>query len=140
MSFSIVIDTTVLFSALRSNKGASFKLIQLIGTGKFEFSLSVPLLIIYEDVLKRSSFKGLNESGINDFLNYICKCANRRDIYYLWRPFLKDPKDDMILEVSVESGSQYIITYNLKDFDGIQEFGIEAITPKEFLVKLGEIL
>lgn len=137
--YKVIIDTNVLFSALKSNKGASFKLLRLIGTGKFELSLSVPLLLEYEDVLKRGSLKGLTETDIDDILNYICKVADKRDIYYLWRPFLKDPKDDMILELAFESGSNYIITYNLSDFSGIDKFGIQALTPKDFLLKIGEL-
>lgn len=136
---NIVIDTNVLYSSLRSNKGASFKLLSLVGTRRFDVSLSVPLLIEYEDVLKRNSIKGLNDQDIDDILNYICHVANKRDIFFLWRPFLKDPKDDMILELAFESGSDFIVTYNLDDFKGINQLGIESITPKDFLLKIGEL-
>jgi len=132
----IGIDTNVLVTALRSNRGASFKLLQFVGTGKFAISLSVPLLIEYESVIKRKKFKHLIDSDIDDVLNYLCKVADKRDIFFLWRPFLKDPKDDMILELAVEAGCQYIVTYNLDDFKEIQKFGISAITPKQFLTKL----
>ena len=62
-----------------------------------------------------------------------------RRIFFLWRPFLKDPKDDMVLELAVEAEVEYIVTHNLKDFHGAEHFGIKAITPKEFLRKIGEI-
>jgi len=136
---NVVIDTNVLISALRSNRGASFKLISLIGTGKFDISLSVPLLIEYEAVSKRKKFEHLIHTDIDDLLNYLCKVADKRDIFFLWRPFLKDPKDDMVLELAVEVGCEYIITYNLDDFKGIEQFGVEAITPKQFLIKIGEL-
>jgi putative PIN family toxin of toxin-antitoxin system len=136
---NVVIDTNVLISALRSNRGASFKLISLIGTGKFDISLSVPLLIEYEAVSKRKKFEHLIDVDIDDLLNYLCKVADKRDIFFLWRPFLKDPKDDMILELAVEAGCEYIITYNLDDFKGVEQFGVEAITPKKFLIKIGEL-
>lgn len=136
---NVVIDTNVLISALRSNQGASYKLISLIGTGKFDISLSVPLLIEYEAVSKRKKFEHLIDTDIDDLLNYLCKVADKRDIFFLWRPFLKDPKDDMILELAVEAGCEYIITYNLDDFKGIEQFGLEAITPKQFLIKIGEL-
>jgi putative PIN family toxin of toxin-antitoxin system len=136
---SVVIDTNVLISALRSNRGASFKLISLIGTGRFDFSLSVPLLFEYESVSKREKFEHLIETDIDDLLNYLCKVADKRDIFFLWRPFLKDPKDDMILELAVEADCDYIITFNLDDFKGIEQFGVEAITPKQFLIKIGEL-
>ncbi|MDZ7693706.1 MAG: putative toxin-antitoxin system toxin component, PIN family [Balneolaceae bacterium] len=136
---NVVIDTNVLISALRSNRGASFKLISLVGTGKFDISLSVPLSIEYEAVSKREKFKYLIDTDIDDLLNYLCKVADKRDIFFLWRPFLKDPKDDKVLELAVEAGCEYIITYNLDDFKGIEQFGVEAITPKHFLIKIGEL-
>ena len=129
---NVVLDTNVLISALRSNRGASFKLISLIGTGKFDINLSVPLLIEYEAVSKRKKFDHLIDRDIDDLLNYLCKIADKRDIFFLWRPFLKDPKDDMVLELAVEACCEYIITYNLDDFKGIEQFGVEAITPKQF--------
>lgn len=136
---NVVIDTNVLISALRSNRGASFKLISLIGTGKFDISLSVPLLIEYEAVSKRRKFEELIDTDIDNLLNYLCKVADKRDIFFLWRPFLKDPKDDMVLELAVEAGCEFIITYNLDDFKGVEQFDVEAITPKQFLIKIGEL-
>ena len=134
-----VIDTNVLYSALRSNRGASFKLLRLLGTGRFDILLSVPLLFEYEDVLKRGSLKGLSGSDVDDVLNYICKIAQKREIFFLWRPLLKDPKDDMILELAFESSADYIITHNVTDFAHSSELGIRAITPREFLSILGEL-
>jgi len=136
---SVVIDTNVLISALRSNRGASFKLISLVGTGKFDISLSVPLIVEYEAVSKRKRFEHLIDTDIDNLLNYLCKVADKRDIFFLWRPFLKDPKDDMVLELAVEADCEYIITYNLDDFKGIEQFGVEAITPKQFLIKINEL-
>jgi len=80
---NVVIETNVLISALRSNHGASFKLISLIGTGKFDISLSVPLLLEYEAVSKRKKFDHLIETDIDDLLNYLCKVADKRDIFSL---------------------------------------------------------
>jgi predicted nucleic acid-binding protein len=61
-----------------------------------------------------------------------------REIFYLWRPALPDPKDDFILELAVESGCDLIVTYNVKDFAGADRFGIEIVTPQEFFRKLEE--
>jgi len=71
--------------------------------------------------------------------DYLCQVALRREIFFLWRPFLKDPKDDLVLELAVESECEFIITYNRRDFAGTEKFGIKVLTPKEFLKKLGEI-
>lgn len=137
----VVIDTNVLVSALRSKRGASFKILTLIGQTKFNVNLSVPLMLEYEDVAKRLIGEtALNEADINDILDYICSVSNRREIFYLWRPFLKDPKDDMVLELAVTSNCGTIVTYNKKDFKGVEEyFGIRLLTPKELLIEIGEL-
>jgi len=82
---------------------------------------------------------GLDARTIDDILDYVCQVARRREIFFLWRPFLKDPNDDLVLELAVESESEFIITYNRRDFAGIETFGVKVLTPKEFLQKLGEI-
>jgi len=133
-NYKIVIDTNVILTALRSTKGASFKLLSIINENMFEFSLSVPMFIEYESVTKRNPEKlGLSISDIDDILNYLAEISNKREIYFLWRPFLKDPKDDLVLEVAVESESDFIISYNKKDFRNISQFGLKVLTPLEFL-------
>lgn len=123
-----------------SSRGAAFKLISLIGTQHFDYAISVPLMIEYEDVLKRKNSKILlSQEAIDNILNRLCYHADKREIFYLWRPFLNDPKDDLFLELAVEANCNSIITYNLKDFKNIEKFGIEAITPKIFLQKIGVI-
>ncbi len=137
-TYRIVIDTNVLVAALKSQRGASFRLLSLLDAEKFITDVSVPLILEYEDVLKRSSIGvPLSHEDIDDILDYFCKVAKRNNIFYLWRPFLKDPKDDFVLELAVEAQSDFIITYNLKDFKGTEKFGIRAITPKEFLELIG---
>jgi putative PIN family toxin of toxin-antitoxin system len=136
----VVLDTNVLVSALRSHKGASFKVVSLIGKGLFHLSISVPLVLEYESAAKRiSKLVGLKYTDIDDIVDYICKVAEHRDIYYLWRPFLKDPKDDMVLEVAVESESDYIVTHNVRDFAAIEQFGLETVTPRQLLESIGEV-
>ena len=136
----IVIDTNVFISALRSRRGASFKLLSMLGGSAFDISISVPLVLEYEALAKRHARAlGLDARTIDDILDYVCQVARRREIFFLWRPFLKDPNDDLVLELAVESESEFIITYNRRDFAGIETFGIKVLTPKEFLQKLGEI-
>ena len=138
--YKIVIDTNVFISALRSRKGASFKLLFDTSREKYIQNVSPSLIFEYESVAKRSS-SGiiLSESEIDIILDMICNLSNKCEIYFLWRPYLKDPKDDFILELAVESESEYIITYNKSDFKGVEKFGVKAIAPKEFLKKIGEI-
>ena len=135
---NVIIDTNVIISALKSKKGSSFKLLLLLQEELFRPNISVPLFIEYESVAKRIGLvNNLDNDDIDGILNYILSRANIRKIFYLWRPLLKDPKDDMVLEVAVESQSQFIITFNKKDFIGCDRFGIKAVTPQEFLNIIG---
>lgn len=136
--YQIILDTNVLLSALRSRRGASFKLLSSVDSDRFEINLSVALMLEYEDVLKREAvLPDFSREAIDNILNYLAMIANKREIFFLWRPYLIDPKDDFILELAVESSCDYIITYNLNDFKGVDRFGVKAITPKEFLKIIG---
>ncbi len=140
MSQLIVIDTCVLISALRSRNGASFKPLSLIDSKKFSFFLSVPLVLEYEAVAKRMSRNiGLTYLDIEDIIDYLCTVGKHRKVHFLWRPNLKDPSDDFVLELAVESECNYIVTHNIKDFKDIKKFNLKAITPQELLRKIGDI-
>jgi putative PIN family toxin of toxin-antitoxin system len=136
----IVIDTNVFIAALRSRQGAAHKLLMLVESEKFETNVSVPLILEYEDAAKRLIGEiALTARDIDNVLDYLCAVANHRTIFYLWRPFLKDSKDDMVLELAVTSASTYIVTYNQRDFRGAEQFGIQVVTAKEFLQIIGEL-
>lgn len=137
---NVVIDTNVLVAALKSQLGASYKLLNLLPNGVYRPNVSVPLFIEYESALKRLEIiTGLSFGEIDDILDYFLSCSNLREIYYLWRPYLKDPKDDLVLEVAVESKSSHIVTFNKKDFKGVEKFGIQLGTPQEFMIERGLI-
>jgi len=136
----IVVDTNVLVAALRSRHGASHRLLNLLDSGKFTPIISVPLVLEYEDAAKRLVAEiGLTARAVDDIVDYICRVADKRAIFYLWRPFLRDPKDDMVLELAVNAGADSIVTYNHVGFQGAEEFGIRVVTAREFLRKIGEL-
>lgn len=112
MAAQIVMDTSVFISALRSRRGAAFELLSRVGRVEgFEINVSVPLVLEHEEVAKRqSSVTGLSFEEVDDIIDYLCSAANRREIFFLWRPFLIDPKDDMALEVAVEARCEYIVS------------------------------
>ena len=137
---NVVIDTNVLVAALRSNKGASYKLLSLLPEGFYTPNISVPLFFEYEAVLKRKSMvPTLEAADIDDILDFVLSRSRIREIYFLWRPFLKDIKDDHLLEVAVESNSEHIVTFNVNDFKGIEKFGVKAVTPRDYLKLTGII-
>jgi putative PIN family toxin of toxin-antitoxin system len=131
----VVLDTNVLVSAFRSREGVAFRLVSLLREGRFEISVSVPLVLEYEDVLLRAT--ALSEEAVLAVVRYLSSVAHRQKIFFLWRPRLPDPKDDMVLELAVASRARYIVTYNGKDFAAAERFGIQAVTPKAFLDVIG---
>ncbi len=134
----VVLDTNILIAALKSKRGSSYKLLMLLSSHVCTPNISVPLFVEYESVAKRSGMvAGLTNEETEEFLDYILRQSSIRKIFYLWRPHLRDPKDDLVLEVAVESQSEYIITFNQKDFKGVEKFGIKVVTPKEFLIERG---
>lgn len=133
-----VIDTSVVVAGLRSRRGAAFLVLEEIGSDRFEIALSVPLVLEYEDALGRHArAAGLSRADIDTLLNYFCRVGHRQAIFFLWRPFLPDPNDDHLLELAVAAGCEGIVTYNVRDFVGVEQFGIRVLEPAAFLRRIG---
>ncbi len=140
MTPRVVLDTNVLVAASRSKWGASAKLLSLVGTGLFEICVSVPLVLEYESVVLREVEPNSTEWRVRtDILDYLCTVATQQEIYFLWRPHLRDPKDEMVLEVAVAGECTAIVTYNKRDFAGAERFHLVIRGPKEFLADLGAL-
>lgn len=136
----IVIDTNVFYAATYSPSGASFQLLNLIGQGLFEIHVSVPLILEYESTAKRQlATLPITAQDIDLLIDYICSVAKSHEIYFLWRPFLSDPKDEMVLELAVTAQCDAIITFNKRDFRGCEKFGVRLLTPVELLREIGVI-
>lgn len=134
-----VLDTNVFVSALRSRRGASYRLLGLVGTGRFEIELSVPLALEYEAVGRRVLPETtLSDPAFDDILDFVCQSARHREVYYTWRPYLPDPGDDMVLELAVAAGGATVVTFNRADFRGAERFGVRVVSPQEFLAEIGE--
>jgi len=133
----IVLDTNVLVTAWRSRKGAGFRLLSLVPERTFRLVLSVPLVLEYEEVAKcQSRSLGLSHSDIDDVIDYICSVGEHREIFFLWRPLLRDPHDDMVLELAVEAQADAIVTYNVRDFGLASTFGLDVLIPQQLLRRL----
>ena len=135
----IVIDTNVLVAALRSRRGASFRLVSFLPNDKFSIFISVPLVLEYEDALMRLESSAITEQDIRNFIDFLCEIGHHQEIFFLWRPFLPDPSDDHVLEVAVAAGCDAIVTYNKRDFKGIERFGLRILDPRELLSEIGVI-
>jgi len=131
----VVFDTSVLVAAARSRQGASFALVNSIPAAEFQLCLSVGLYVEWQAVMTRRENlpPGQTENDALAFLRYLANQAHLQEIHFLWRPFLPDVDDDMVLELAFAAGCRYIVTHNVKDFRGSEELGISAITPRDFL-------
>ncbi len=130
----IVMDTNVLFAGLYSSSGASHQILRLIDSGRVQPVISTALLFEYEDVLKRKQADlALSDNQIDVILDNICALSELQKVYYLWRPYLHDPKDDHVLELAVASATKTLVTHNIKDFAGAERFGIAVIRPGKLL-------
>ena len=137
----VILDTSVLVAALRSRQGASFRLLELLREEAFEIAISVPLAIEYEAVLTRHAARlGLRRSEVTTIVDYLCGTGKRQSIHFLWRPRLRDPNDEFVLEVAIAAGCQSIITHNVRDFAGAELLGVNVLRPSEVLRKLEEEL
>jgi predicted nucleic acid-binding protein len=89
----------------------------------------------YEAALRQQTTAA--SAVIEAILDYHCAVGEQHQIFFLWRPYLADPHDDMVLELSVTGHCDYIVTYNTRDFAGSERFGIRPLTPDEFLTQIG---
>lgn len=127
---NIILDTNVLFSATRSSLGASYRLLQRIDQTSLQLHISTPLVLEYEAALKRN--KSLSDTDVEAVVDYLCRISEKHGIFYLWRPVLRDPQDDHILELAVKTNAM-IITWNLKGFVPAAQFGLTVETPRGLL-------
>lgn len=135
----VILDSSVLVAGFRSRQGASFRLIELLRAEKFEIGISVPLALEYEDVLTRHARSlGLRRSAVTTIVDYLCAVGKQQSIHFLWRPLLRDPNDEFVLEVAVAAGCQYIVTHNVRDFAGAERLGVKILRPGQFLRQLEE--
>ncbi len=129
---NIVMDTDVVVSALRSPSGASRPWLTEVLQGRVELSLTVPLVLQYEEVLLRprhlAAFKG-TPADVEAVLDGLCSVATPLKVFYLWRPMLRDPDDEMVLEAAVHGQVDALLTFNERHFVGADTVGVTVSRP-----------
>jgi putative PIN family toxin of toxin-antitoxin system len=135
-----VIDTDVIVAAVRSRTGASAELLRTVLRDQVEIGLSVALAIEYEAVATREEHLRAGELSERDALiliDTLISVAKSIDTSFRWRPQLRDPDDEMVLEAAVNGGAEAIVTFNRKDFiRAASDFGLGLLLPREALEKL----
>lgn len=136
----VVLDTSVIVAALRSRQGAANAVLRFVATGKLRVLCTPPLFLEYEDVLKRPEHRlvhGLSPTAVDDFLAELAAVIEGVDVHFSWRPQVRDPNDEMILEAAINGRADALVTYNLADFaQAADRFEIEILHPAELLKRL----
>ena len=130
----IVFDTSVLVAAARSRHGASHALLSRLPDPRFQPVISIPVFVEYRAVLLRpENLLQRSAPQADGFLDFLLSVSHLQEIYFLWRPVLPDPDDDLLFELAVAANARYVVTHNLRDFRGMEKWGIRAVTPSDFL-------
>src|SRR5579863_10108912 len=136
----VVLDTSVVVAALRTRSGAGNAVLRLVAAHKLKPLATPPLFLEYEDVLKRAEQRianGLTLEAIDDFLAELAALIEPVEVHFRWRPQLRDPNDEMVLEAAIHGRADALVTYNLADFaDASDRFKIPVLSPGDLLKKV----
>lgn len=138
-----VLDTNVLVAAVRSPAGASAEILRRVLTRRLSVLCSVPLFLEYEAVLLRPeqlAAAGVDANAVTNLLDVLAGVVTPVPIHFLWRPQLKDPNDDLVLEVAANGqmlgAAVGVLTFNVKDFlPQSLKFGVSLLTPRQFFLE-----
>ncbi len=133
----VVLDTSVVATAFRSNKGASFALLQAVASNQIRLIATPPLFLEYEDVLKRPEQRvvtRLSLADVDQVLDALAAWIEPVEVHLHWRPQLRDPGDELVLEAAVNGRADALVTFNIRDFvAAAPRFGIRLAKPVEIL-------
>jgi len=135
---TIVIDTSVIISALIGKRGPSREILRQSLLGKHNPLISNALFLEYEDVSKRKKVIDicpLADKEIKELLNSFYGICNWVPIYYLWRPNIIDEGDNFLIELALAGNATHIITNNISDLKNAElKFpSLQIVTPVNFL-------
>lgn len=133
----IVLDTSVVVAGLRSRLGASNAVLRLVAERQVVGLATPPLFLEYEDVLKRAEHRlvhGLTLEEIDEFLAELAAVLEPAETRFQWRPQVRDPSDEMVLEAAINGHADIIVTFNVSDFAAAgPRFGILILPPRDLL-------
>jgi predicted nucleic acid-binding protein len=128
----LVFDTDVVIAAMRSPAGASAALLLAARRGDVTMLANVALALEYE-ACRRAEHgvaAGLSQVQVGIFIDAVIALAEPVETHFLWRPQLRDPGDELVLEAAVNGRADAIVTFNQKDFGKVpMRFGVEVLVP-----------
>jgi putative PIN family toxin of toxin-antitoxin system len=135
-----VLDTDVVVAAVRSDRGASRRLLTAALERRCPVLASVPLMLEYESVLTRSEHleaAGISGMEVEILLDALAVVVEPIRISYLWRPVLPDAGDDLVLETAVNGRADIVVAFNRRHFEpAATPFGLEILAPADAVRRL----
>lgn len=135
-----MVDTDVVVAAMRSPRGASSELLRRIDDGKAVMLLTVALALEYEAVCTLAEHRlasGLSASDVALYVDGLIGMAEPVTAFFRWRPQLRDPGDELVLEAAVNGQADAIVTFNESHLrEARKNFGIEVVRPAEVLRRI----
>ena len=136
----VVVDTDVIVAAMRSPSGASAAILRTARQGRVMLLVSVPLALEYEAICSEAEHRlaaGLSEREVEIFVDAVVAMAQPVKTHFLWRPQLRDPGDEMVLETAVNGRADALVTFNVRDFGTVPvRFGIEVLIPRDAIGRM----
>ncbi len=135
----MVLDTDVVVAAMRSPRGASAELLRRVDEGKAVMVLTVALALEYEAICTLAEHRlasGLSAADTALYVDGLIALAKPVKAYFRWRPQLRDPGDELVLEAAVNGQANCIVTFNESHLREARVFGIEVIRPGEALRRI----
>lgn len=135
-----VLDTDVVVAAMRSPQGASAAILRAARRGRATLLVSVALAMEYEAVCNEAEHgvaAGLSDREVDVFVTAVLALAEPVEIHFLWRPQLRDPGDEMVLETAINGRADSLVTFNVRDYGNVPtKFGIEILLPREAIRRI----
>jgi len=131
----VVLDTNVLVAALRSPRGASRAVLELVLDGAIRIAVTVALALEHEDVLLREpAVHPAPRAAIEALLDHLVAIADRPELSLSRRPAVSDPNDELVLEAALGAGADALVTFNVRDFVGAERHRVRVLTPNALLL------